>query len=464
MSENKNTLRRGASWTLGVFLVITGLLDWIYLSGPAIEMVGKWAPLVWVITVGLMTISCYIFLEMAIMHKDKAGGMATYVIEAFKNRSSIPGLLAMWGYVTSWGLAVAAIATFAGYFVQFFIPDFNIVIGALVIVIGCFFMNLLSVDITNKVQSLIIPGIIASIAVILGGWVTQPVLTPDFSQVQLYVSGDNTIVTFLGACLLISWSAYAMEAVLTLIAEYKDPVADAKKSVYGAAAIFMVMTVGICASLTYLLPLDIVLNDPFTPLLPLAEATFGTAYAYGLGILFIIGLILGVNCCFIASSRVLYEASSLGYLPGIFSKLNKNQSPVGALAFILLINVALILGVGEAPVFMVVAGTIGYLVTVILANFSIYFMRKDFPDAEREFRVPDFLIPVSIGIGIINIIFLVVGSTSYTIGNIAVGVAVLLSVFPLYWYRTKVEDRKSSAKSSSFAVAAAELEVERIGK
>ncbi|MDY0388239.1 MAG: APC family permease [Methanolobus sp.] len=445
MSENGTGLRRGASWTLGVFVVITGILDWIYLSGPAIEMVGKWAPLAWLVTVGVMALSCYIFLEMAIMHKDKAGGMATYVIEAYKKRSKIPGLLAMWGYVTSWGSAVAAIAVFAGYFVQYLIPDFNITLGAIVIVIGSFLMCLLKVELVDKIQSLILPAIIASIAVIIGGWATQPVLTPDFSQIVINTSTTHPLVTFIGACLLLSWSAYALEAVLTVTAEYKDPVRDTKMSVYVASAIFIVMTVGICASLIYLLPLEIVLNDPFTPLLPLADAVFGSAFAYILAIIFVVGLIVGVNATFIASSRVLYQAASLGYIPRFFGKLNKNQAPVGALVAVLIANLILILSVGEAPVFMVIAGTIGYFITVILANFAIYFMRKDFPDAKREFRIPDFLVPVSIGLGIINIIFLVLGSLAYTATNIIVGILFLLSVFPFYWYRTKVEDKKYSS-------------------
>ncbi len=441
-NSGKPVLKRAVTWKMGMYMVATGILDWTYLSGPAVSMVGKWAPLAWVITVGIMAVSCYVFLEMAIMFKDSAGGLAMYVMEGYKKHSPIPGLIAQWGYVMGWGLAVAAIATFAGFFIQFFIPEFNIVLGALAIVAGCYFINCKGIEASGKVQSLMAPLIIATIAVLAGSIAKLPVLSPDFSVVELNQDGASPLTLFLGACFLVAWSAFALEAVLTLTAEYRDPVKDTKKAVGYSAVMMMLMTTGICMAMTWYLPLDVVLNDPYTPLLPLAESIFGPLITKIFGVLMIIGLINGVNMCCVASSRVLFESSKLGYMPKCFMKLNKNQAPSTALLFIALINAVLIVTVGEAPVFMVVAGAIGYFITVILSNFSIYFMRKDFPDLPRPYRIPDYMVSVSILIGLINTVFLIVGGISYGLKNVLVGILVLLLVFPLYWYRTKLEDKK----------------------
>jgi len=442
-TSSEPVLKRAVTWKVGLFMVATGILDWTYLSGPAVSMVGKWAPLAWILTVGIMAVSCYIYLEMAIMFKDSAGGLAMYVMEGYKKRSPVPGVIAQWGYVMGWGLAVAAIATFAGYFIQFFIPTFNIVLGALVIVAGCYFINCKGIEASGKVQSLMAPLIIATVAVLAGSIAKLPVLSPDFSVVEVAQEGANYPMLFLGACFLVAWSAFALEAVLTLTAEYKDPVKDTKKAVLYSSIMMMVLTTAICVAMTWYLPLDVVLNDPYTPLLPLSEAVFGPLFAKVFGVLLIIGLINGVNMCCVASSRVLFESSKLGFMPKCFMKLNKNQAPSTALLFILLINAALIVTVGEAPVFMVVAGGIGYFITIILSNFSIYFMRKDFPDLPRPYRIPDYMVSVSILIGLVNTVFLIVGSISYGWKNVLVGIIMLLLVFPLYWYRAKVEDRKA---------------------
>jgi amino acid transporter len=107
-----------------------------------------------------------------------------------------------------------------------------------------------------------------------------------------------------------------------------------------------------------------------------------------------------------------------------------------------LANAILVVAIVEAPIFLLVAGNIGYFVVIILGNFSPFVMRQSYPDIEREYRVPDYLIYVSALIGVINILLLVVGAGSYGLANVAVGTALLLTVYPLYFYRTKIEDKK----------------------
>jgi amino acid transporter len=222
--------------------------------------------------------------------------------------------------------------------------------------------------------------------------------------------------------------------------EYLNPLRDAKMATVGSSLIYAVMTVSICLAMIEYLPLDIILNDPFTPLLPLSKMALGPAFAYGFGIILLIGLLLNVNLCFVATSRVLFEASRMGYLPRIFARTNKNNIPDFSLLFLLLVNAILVVAIGEAPIFLLVAGNIGYFVVIILGNFAPLVMRQTYPDIKREYRAPDYLIYVSVLIGAINILLLVVGAGSYGWTNVAVGTALLLTVYPLYFYRTKIED------------------------
>ncbi|WP_129596774.1 APC family permease [Methanohalophilus profundi] len=447
VSDVKSHLERTVTWKVGLYLAIASILDWVYLSGPAIAAVGKWAPLAWLAVVVLQIIALLSILEVAVMYKDSAGGISTYVIKAYEHRSPLIGPLAMWGYFMGWGLAIGAVALFAGFFIQYFIPDFNIVVGALLTMLVCLVVNLRGIEASGRMQSLITLVFVATIITIIASVVQLPVI-PYSGVPDMLLPENNPFVAIAGILFLLAWSGYAIEAVLTIVPEYLDPIGDTKKATIACGMVYAVMTTLICLALILYLPLEVTLNDPFTPLLPLAEMALGSAFAYGFGVILIIGLILNTNLCFVATSRVLYEAANTGYLPRIFGKLNKNKAPAAALVFLFLVNAILVIAVGEAPLFLLVAGNIGYFVVIILSNFTPYVMRHDFPDITREYRVSDYWIYAGVGVGIINIILLIVGALSYGLTNLAVGCALLLTVYPLYFYRTKVEDKKMQASAT----------------
>jgi amino acid transporter len=443
VNSDESNLKRAVTWKVGISLAIASILDWVYLSGPAITAVGKWAPLAWLTVVLLQTVTLLAMLEVAVLFKDRAGGLSTYVIKAFEHRFPLIGPLAMWGYFMGWGIAIGAIALFAGLFVQYFIPGFNVVVGALATMLVCYLVNLCGIEASGRMQSLVVLVFLATVIAIVASVVRLPVL--ELTEVpEMLLPENNPIVTFAGVLFLLAWSGYAMESVLTIVPEYIDPIRDTKYATVGSSLIYAVMTVAICLAMIKYLPLDVILNDPFTPLLPLSEMALGPAFAYGFGIILIVGLLLNVNLCFVATSRVLFEASKMGYLPRIFARTNKNNTPDFSLLFLFLVNAILVIVIGEAPIFLLVAGNIGYFVVIILANFSPYVLRKDHPNRDREYRVPDYLIYVSVVIGVINVLLLVVGAGSYGLANVVVGTALLLTVYPLYFYRTKIEDKRFS--------------------
>lgn len=450
-------LKRSVTWKVGLFIGIGAVLDWTYLSGPAIAAVGKWAPLAWFIVVLLQAVALLSILEVAAIYKDSAGGLATYVIKAYEHRTPLAGPIAMWGYFMGWGLAIGSVALFAGFFVQYLIPDFNITVGALLTMLVCLVVNLRGIEESGKLQSLITLVFLGIIITIIATMVNLPVIEYT-GMPEVIQPGNNPIVTVAGILFLLAWSAYAIESVIPIVPEYKDPIKDTKYAVLSCSAVYAIMTAAICMILLYYLPLEVTLNDPFTPLLPLAGNALGTTFAYAFGAILIVGLILNTNSCFIATSRVLFEASRMGYLPRVFGRVNKNHAPDASLVFLFFINAALIIGIGENPIFLLVAGNVGYFLTIILANFTPYLMRHDFPDIKREYRVPDWQIYAGVVIGFINIFLLVVGASSYGLKNVLVGAALLFTVFPFYWYRTKVEDARMGAMSPS-AVASGVAEV-----
>ena len=448
MSDTQvSQLKRSATWKRGLTIILSGILDWTYLSGPAVEKVGALAPVAWLCTVVAVAAICFASLEILLMFPNKAGGLATCIIEGYKKRHPIFAVISQWGYVTGWGLAVGAVAAFASYFIQYFIPfpDAYLNYVAALILTLVFCINLVSVEVIEKIQNLMFILFGLTAMVIIGALVKLPMLSPDFSAVQIHAGNSSPVAVFLSSCFLVGWSAAAMEAVLTLIAEYKEPEKDTKKALGSAAAVMFIMTLGICAAMTWYLPLDVVLNDPYTPLLPLAEAVYGTVFTKVFGVFLILGLIIGTNACFLPASRVLYEASQSGLMPRCFMRLNKNQIPVTAIAAIYAVNLVFLLtSGGEQPTFMVVAGGISYFLMVFFAGLAVPVMRLDFPDIARPFKTPTFFVILSVVAAFFYLAMLIVGTIPYGMKNILYGVGATLIALPLYWYRVHVEDKRVS--------------------
>lgn len=450
---NTTQLKRNATWKLGLTIILSGILDWTYLSGPAVEKVGALAPLSWLCTVLAIAAISYASLEILLMFPDKAGGLATCIIEGFKKRHPIFAVISQWGYVTGWGLAVGAIAAFASYFIQYFIPfpDAGLNYVAILILTLVFGINLIRVDMIEKIQSLMFVLFGMTLMVIVGAFVKLSPLSPDFSAVQINAGSGNPLAVFLSSCFLVGWSAAAMEAVLTLIAEYKNPEKDTQKALASSALVMVIMTLGICSAMTWYLPLDVVLNDPYTPLLPLAEAVYGPAFTKVFGVFLILGLVIGTNACFLPASRVLYEASQSGLMPRCFGRLNKHQIPFTAIASIYVVNVIFLVTTGgEQPTFMVVAGGISYFLMVVFAGLAVPVMRMDFPDLPRPYKAPALLCGLSVLAAFFYLSLLIVGTIPYGLKNILYGVAATLIALPLYGYRVHVEDkRRDTVKDSA---------------
>jgi amino acid transporter len=443
--NNVRKLKRGATWKLGVSIILTGILDWTYLSGPAVEKVGALAPIAWFCSVLAIAAICYASLEILLMFPDKAGGLATCIIEGFKKRHPFFAVISQWGYVTGWGLAVGAIAAFAAYFIQYFIPFSDayinyVGIGVLTFV---FLINLISVEIIEKFQNLMFILFGLTVMVIVGAFIKLPLLSPDFSAVQINSGDGNPVVIFLSACYLVGWSGAALEAVLTLIAEYKDPKKDTQKALSFGMIIMVIMTLAICTSMTWYLPLDVVLNDPYTPLLPLAEAVYGPMFTKVFGFFLILGLVVGANACFLPASRVLFQASKSGLMPKCFARLNKSHVPFISVLSIYIVNFLFLATTGgEQPTFMVVAGGMSYFLMVFFAGLAVPVMRKDFPELDRPYKASNFICYMSVLAAFFYLTCLVVGTAPYGLKNILYGIGATLMALPLYWYRVHVEDKR----------------------
>ena len=89
--------------------------------------------------------------------------------------------------------------------------------------------------------------------------------------------------------------------------------------------------------------------------------------------------------------------------------------------------------------------------------FAYFLLRQRQPDLERPYRLPEFMKWVALGIGVFFAIVWLLGGIFYSnIGNTLtyylIGIGVLLLYIPLYYYRTKVEDKRVGGRPSRDAL------------
>lgn len=424
------------------------MLDWDWLTATAIGRIGTWAISAWYIAILLQGIACVSYLEMASMFKDTSGSLPVFVHNAFKKYGEFPGALASWGYVIGWGAAPIALVIFAGYFVQeTLFPSLNITYFATVVLLAVFLINYLGVDVWSRVSSLISVTVIISLVVCIGTWFLPPSSLENAAGFA-YAGESPDLFSFIGIVYILAWSAYSSENVFSLTAEYKDPVKDTKKALITTIAYFILGTTFVTLTYMHTLSVNTMLENPYTPLLPLSSMLAGHRGEFVVMCAMVLGLVLNMNSCFIAASRVLYQNGKEGTNLKQFGYLNKHNSPHAALFFIFLLNLFMVIMFGEEPIAILRAGDVGYFVTVILANLSAFMLRRQMPDAERPYRAPDIFIYLSLGIAGINFILVTVGIWSWGITRVLISLSLLLTFLPLYYYRKLVQDKREKPNLS----------------
>ncbi len=163
-------------------------------------------------------------------------------------------------------------------------------------------------------------------------------------------------------------------------------------------------------------------------------------------------LLLSTNTAMMGSSRALYQMSRDGNTFRFMGTLNRHGVPDRAMAFDVVFNLLLmafavwvsngVVGVG-ATTFVLAASTVGYMTALALVLFGAYLLRRDQPDAERPYRAPRGFIGLGLVLAALNIVFMIAGWWVWGWQSIVIGAAIVLLSIPIYYYRTRVEDRQA---------------------
>jgi len=325
------------------------------------------------------------------------GGSYAFVKESFGGMIAFyVGWLIWLGSIVYSALSAAAFIEYLNYFLPF---EFHDLFGSIVL-LAFVALNIRGIKksmFVQKIITLILIGIF--LISIIAGFTNVDVknLTPftnGFSPI--FIATSLIFVCFIG---------FAMTT--TISEEVKKP-----KHIAYALVISVLVPGLIYIGLTYVtlgsVSIDILVNSR-VPLMELVANNIILLVMMFLAAL--LATLSSLNVSIIASSRNLFALSRDGYLPPIFSSLNKKyQTPHIAMLFSAFI--AILFVASRSIEFIAYVSSFGYLIAFSLISSSLFILRKKRKFLERPFLLPYYQIFSLIGflLPLILLIFLQSGA------------------------------------------------------
>jgi amino acid transporter len=447
------SLNRHIDWKGAFVIGLAGTILVTGVTGPVLAGLGSAAIPNFVLTTIAGLLLCLFLAELAAMFPDRAGGPPAYAYMGFmkwpKAASQINGATA-WAYWLGWNPVIAVnmllIVTYVNALAKPFGIEFNpillgtILTGLLFIVAymgirpGALFSIVLAV-------LCILPLIILAIA----PFTFKPELLNWDNLIPVNVLGDSIwsrvgITLFMQYAFLTTWNSIAMEAAACYIAECKNPHRDAPIAMILEGILGVFIYTMIPLSFLLVLGAKAIEQDPYAMFVGFVNPIFGKVGVWFVTVMLLAALLLSALNAIMGCARSLYQMSLDGQCPRIFAHVNKHNVPDFAMALNVVLNIALMYI--ETPAFIMVASNVGYVISFVPVLIAYYLLRKNHPEYERPFKLPEFFKYIALFLAFIFTLVWAWGGPLWSWQYYGLGWLIMLSYIPLYLYRTKVEDKR----------------------
>lgn len=443
--------KQGLAIAMGVPLLILPSIGYFtkYVLGFSI--------IVWALSIfqGFMQNTAYGEMASVFPH---ASGLPGFSQEAFTGISvgrydigKLVGGFSAWSYWFSWNSVLAVYAIEIRQYLHNLLPIFaqvdttllSILSGIIVFsaLIGVCYRGLASGAVLGYILSVvsIIPLVVLSAAPILKGNFHLSNITGNMLPATWNWSSGKDILTFIGIMAMAEWSACGWETVAIYAPEYKNPRRDIPKALFSCGVICIFIYIVVQAVCIGALGTDAVINDPDSPMLLLAQQSFGSTGASIAVFMLIASMILIIQTAFLGSARAMESMAKKGNLPNFFAKTNKHGTPVIAMVFTALFNMALIML--KSPSAVLSASAIGYVCANGISLFAYVKVHSDkrLRALPREFKAPSGWKMIALLFALVNIPLYLVGIMYLNAldsgwSSTLVGLGVLLLYIPLWIY------------------------------
>lgn len=378
--------------------------------------------------------------ELNSLMPNTTGGLAQYTLAAL---GPFPTLISMvGGYIIcntmSCGVEASIFSFSLTDMLGLDIPSF---VYTLIMTVIILLANLRGVDMFAKIQdivafllvgSLVVMGFIGMIGMGTGVEIEQPyVFNADFENIAAM-----TAVAF--------WLFIGAEYAIPISKEVKN----AKRNVplgmmIGLFLIFIMQSVMVLGFHNYV-EWD-VLADSAAPHLVYGYAVLGDFGKIWMTLVGALAVISTQNSTVNSLAVICQGMAKMNMLPKIFSKTNKYNVPWFGQVFV---SVAILVfgylsdSSADMISFLILAGSVFWMISYVLAHIDVLVFRKRLPKAPRNFKVPGgIIIPI---IGIIGTVYMILNISSdpnerTMIWLLTGGCFVVLGIYSIIWIKVKMK-------------------------
>ena len=378
--------------------------------------------------------------ELNALMPNTTGGLAQYTLAAL---GPFPTLISMvGGYIIcntmSCGVEASIFSFSLADTLGLNIPSF---VYTFVMTVVILLANLRGVDMFAKIQdivafllvgSLVAMGFIGMIGMGVGVKVDQPyVLDADFGNIAAM-----TAVAF--------WLFIGAEYAIPISKEVKN----AKRNVplgmmIGLFLIFIMQSVMVLGFHNYV-KWDELANSA-APHLVYGYAVLGTAGKIWMTLVGALAVISTQNSTVNSLAVICQGMAKMNMLPKVFSKTNKHNVPWFGQVFVsaaILVFGFLSDNSADMISFLILAGSVFWMISYVLAHVDLLVFRKRLPKAPRNFKVPGGVIfPI---IGIVGTVYMILNISTDTAERNAIwlvtgGTFLLLGIYAFFWIKYKMK-------------------------
>lgn len=378
--------------------------------------------------------------ELNALMPNTTGGLAQYTLAAL---GPFPTLISMvGGYIICNTLSCGVEASIFSFSMENLIGG-NIpsIVYTLVTTVIILLANLRGVDMFAKIQdivafllvgSLVVMGFIGMIGMGTGVKVSQPyVLEVDFKSIA-----SMTAVAF--------WLFIGAEYAIPVSKEVKN----AKKNVplgmmLGLIVIFIMQSIMVFGFHNYVDWGE--LSESAAPHLVYGYAVLGDAGKIWMTLVGALAVISTQNSTVNSLAVICQGMAKMNMLPKIFAKTNKHKVPWFGQVFVST-SIFIFAYVSDSSAdmisFLILAGSVFWMVSYILAHVDVIVFRKRLPKAPRSFKIPrGIIIPV---IGIIGTVYMILNISTDPTERLMIwgltGVCFLiLGIYSAIWIKYKMK-------------------------
>lgn len=438
MNEKEKTLGLRSVISISVGLVI---------ATSCLVSLGQGAGAIGVTFIGAMVIACLLNMttvaslsELNALMPNTTGGLAQYTLTSM---GPFPTLISMVGgylicNIMSCGVEASIFSYAMATTIKLPIPSLAYTLIMTVIVM---IANLYGVDMFAKIQdvvafllvgSMLVLGIIGMLGLGTGQEVVQPYnMASDFKGVV---------------------SMIAVAFWLFIGAEYVIPVSKNVRNAKRNVPLGMMIGLGLICVVQSVMVLGFhnytpwgELADSAAPHLLYGENLLGSAGRIWMTLVSALAVVSTQNSTVNGLSGICQGMAKMNMMPRIFAKTNRHNVPYFGVIFVsvfIFVFAALSDGSADAISFLILVGSVFWMVSYILAHIDVLILRRRLPKAPRSFKVPcGPLFPL---IGIAGTAYMILNISTDPVERnmiwLVTGITFLiLAVYSFFWIKYKMK-------------------------